>query len=195
MTAAEKLATLDDLAALIRDGKRVELIDNSLVELVPPMPEHGRAAVQFGAQVARHFDPGGGSGGRGGWWILTEVEVRFTPRRVLRPDVVGWRRERLPSPWGKWPVDVVPDWVCEVISPGNEAHDRVLKRRIYASSGVAHYWLLDIRNRCLEALTLRDGRWVEDGVFDESEAVRIAPFAEIELRVGDFLPPLEATAA
>ncbi len=42
---------------------------------------------------------------------------------------------------------VVPDWVCEVLSPSTESKDREIKMPIYARFGVAHAWLVDPRKR------------------------------------------------
>jgi Uma2 family endonuclease len=87
---------------------------------------------------------------------------------------------------------VVPDWVCEVLSPSTAARDRIIKRRLYAQAEVPFYWLIDPEVRGLEALTLRDGGWVELGVFDDTATARIAPFEAIELEIGRLFLPKEA---
>jgi Uma2 family endonuclease len=105
--------------------------------------------------------------------------------------VAGWRRERLPEPWGQRPLEVVPDWTCELVSPAKPAHDRVLKRKLYAEAGVAFYWIVDPQARTLETLRLDTVArvWVEVGAYDDASTARIAPFGAIELEVGRFLPP------
>lgn len=122
--------TVDDLLALPSDA-RAELIDGNIVHLPPPLPEHGRAQRTIGRFIGGPFDDDHGRGGPGGWWILPEVEVRVAGE-IVRPDASGWSRERLPSPWGMRPIEVVPDWICEALSPSNEGHDRVYKANIYA---------------------------------------------------------------
>lgn len=126
---------------------------------------------------------------------LVEVDVALSLHDVVRPDLAGWRRERLPRPGSKRPIEVVPDWVCEVLSPTSAARDRVTKRALYARSGVAHCWLIDPDARVLEALALRDGTWVEVGVYDDTATARIAPFEAIELEVGRPFLPREADEA
>ena len=110
----------------------------------------------------------------------------------MRPDLSGWRRERLPQPGRVRPIEVVPDWVCEVLSPSTAARDRITKRRLYAQAGVPYYWLIDPELRALEALALRDGVWVEVGVYEETTTARIAPFDAIELEIGRLFLPKEA---
>ena len=50
----------------------------------------------------------------------------------------------------------VPPLVVEILSPSNEAEDRVAKRAEYAQLGVAVYWIVDFPNRAIEILALRD---------------------------------------
>jgi Uma2 family endonuclease len=79
--------------------------------------------------------------------------------------------------------------VCEVLSASNPVRDRVTKRRLYATHGVAHYWMVDPDARTLEALSLRDGNWMDAGAFDETALARVAPFEAVEIAVGRlFLP-------
>ncbi len=73
------------------------------------------------------------------------------------PDLAGWRRERMARPSSGHRVTVVPDWVCEILSPSTESKDRVIKMPIYARFGVVHAWLVDPLKRTLDAYTLPDG--------------------------------------
>jgi Uma2 family endonuclease len=79
-----------------------------------------------------------------------------------------------------------------VLSPSTAGRDRVAKRNLYARAGVPYYWLIDPDARVLEALTLRDGAWLEVGAYDDTSVARIAPFEAIELEVGRLFLPGEA---
>jgi Uma2 family endonuclease len=200
MTApAKKLATYEDLLAL-PEGVRAEIWDGEIVYLegglgpggaMPPapLPRHLRAQRALGHFIGGSYDDDDGHGGPGGWWILPEADVRFASYGIVRPDVSGWRRDRLLNPWDVRPIDVVPDWICEVVSPSNIAHDRVKKRALYARHGVAFYWLIDPAERTLEALRLDGEGWRELGAYDDDSVARIAPFEAIELEVGRLFPP------
>jgi Uma2 family endonuclease len=103
------------------------------------------------------------------------------------PDLAGWRRERLPElPEG--PIDVVPDWVCEVLSPTTRQHDLRIKRPLYAEAGVGHMWLVDVDARTVVVSRNEGGRWVELGVWAESERLRAEPFEAFELPLADLWP-------
>src|SRR4051812_38911225 len=119
-------ATYADLEAL-PEGVRAELIDGEIVTEPSPLPEHSNVQRRLGIAVGNPYQDQHGRGGPGGWWIFLEVDVRFDERRVLRPDVAGWHRERLPRPNVR-PIEIAPDWVCEVISPTSRARDRIRKK-------------------------------------------------------------------
>lgn len=191
MHAANRLATYEDLLAL-PEGTRGEVIAGVVVAPPSPLPKHGRAQGVVGRIIGGPFDYDDGRGGPGGWWILPEVDVRFTRHDIVKPDLSGWRRERLVEPWEVRPIDVVPDWVCEILSPSNAADDRVRKRRLYAEHGVAFYWLLDPGARTLEALRLDPASkaWIEVGSYDDASLARVAPFEAVEIEVTRFFPPL-----
>ena len=188
--APKKLATYDDILAL-PEGVRGEVIGGALTTPPAPLPRHARAQAALGRSIGGPFDADDGRGGPGGWWVLPEVDVRLSPHDIVRPDIAGWRRERLPEPWDTRPIDVVPDWICEIPSPSNIGDDRVRKRRLYATHGVPFYWLLDPMARTLEALRLDvvTKAWIEIGSYDDDSIDRIAPFEAIELEVARLFPP------
>jgi Uma2 family endonuclease len=103
---------------------------------------------------------------------------------IVRPDVAGWRRERSPQRPTGTGIALRPDWICEVISPGNAANDTVKKLRLYHRAGVPHYWLVDPREATLSVL-----RWSEPGYITlqtatRGEIVRAEPFEQIAIPVG-----------
>lgn len=135
----------EPLAELIAAGEdaRLELVDGALAG-VETSGEHADAQLGVGAPIrSRYHRAGGGDGAAGGWWIYVEPTVQLTLREVYRPDLAGWRRDRTPDRPVGFPIHAVPDWVCEVLSPSNAAHDLSHKRRAYHAAKVGHYWLVD----------------------------------------------------
>ena len=109
VTAALSLATYDELLAL-PDGERGEIVRGSLVLAPAPLPRHSKVQGALRRFIGGAFDDDDGRGGPGGWWVLLEVDVRLGRHDIVRPDLAGWRRERLLDPWDLRPIDVVPDW-------------------------------------------------------------------------------------
>lgn len=175
-------ATLDDLLAIPEEDRNHEIIDGALYEKDAAHVRHGSAQFEFGALLTPYRRKAGGRG-PGGWWFAMETECFLAPDQIYKPDVAGWRRERLPELPEKWPVRVVPDWVCEILST-NKRHDLVEKKRGYHRATVGHYWIVDPVDH-----TLTVHRWHEDGylevlVAERGETVRAEPFDAIELFVG-----------
>ena len=84
---------------------------------------------------------------------------------------------------------VVPDWVCEVLSPSTESRDRQVKMPIYAQFGVAFAWLIDPLRHTLEAYTLETGAWREIGRFAGAVRVSVAPFEAVTINLDDLWAP------
>jgi hypothetical protein len=128
--------------------------------------------------------PAGGA--NGGWWILPEPEIHFVrDTEVVVPDLAGWRRERMPAMPRDHRFEVVPDWVCEILSPSTAQKDRTLKLPLYARYCVAHAWLVDPLAHTLEAFELRDSQWVLLGAIREDDAVCFPPFAAVSFSLAD----------
>lgn len=177
-----KRATLDDLLAIPEEQRRHEVIDGTLAEKGAATGEHGAAQRKLSAYVDP-FDRKPGGRWPGGWWFATEVDILFDPSNVFRPDIVGWRRDRLAERPRGTPITTRPDWVCEILST-NRRNDLVRKKRVYHHHAVPHYWILDP-----DESTLAVHRWTESGylevlVAERGETVHAEPFELIAIQVG-----------
>ena len=135
--------TVDELRALPDDGNRYEVVDGEL--LVTPAPSwlHQDAVGELFlllAPYARRNDL---------HCILAPAEVRFSPNRVVQPDVFV-----VPFIGGRKParLDDVHRLILavEVLSPSSARADRHSKRHLYQSQGVPEYWIVDPANRFVE---------------------------------------------
>nr|WP_194366155.1 Uma2 family endonuclease [Thiospirillum jenense] len=176
--------TLTDL--LNTPADRVELIDGTIVQRPMARMEHGlvqhRASVELGP-----FDrPTGPSG----WWIATEVSVHYAAHQCPTHDLAGWRKERLPHrPSGV--VELAPDWVCEIVSPGHERKDTLTLFLLLQRQQVPYYWLIWPEERALVAWHLDGGSYKVIASCTAPNAAeqkqRIPPFDAIELDLGYIL--------
>jgi Uma2 family endonuclease len=177
-------ATVADLLAIPPEERFHEIIDGELVRKAMPSGEHGDAQSALASRIKGPFQRRPGGKLPGGWWIYTEVEVEFAPGQVYRPDVVGWRRERVPDRPRGTPIAIRPDWTCEVLSPSNPGTDRVKKLNHYHRFHVPHYWIVDPIEESLSVF-----RWTADGYLlvlaaDRHARVHAEPFEAVELPVG-----------
>jgi Uma2 family endonuclease len=176
-----RIATYADLE-MLPEHLVGEIIGGELYTQARPRGTHGTASWVLGEELGPPFRRG--RGGPGGWILLPEPELWLGPRPdVLVPDLAGWRRERLPT------VDVAhfttsPDWICELLSEGTRAHDRVRKVPLYARERVAHVWLVDPAEKTLEVLRLDGDGYRLVLAADGDDPVRAEPFDAIALELG-----------
>ena len=182
--STKRPATLADLMAIPEEERFHEVIGGELVRKAAPSGEHGGAQFDLAALLATAYRRPSGAGRPGGWWFAAEVEIELAPHEIYRPDLLGWRRERVPERPRGMPIRIRPDWVCEVLSRTSEQRDRGTKFEGYRRAGVPHYWLVDPQ---AEMLTVH--RWTQEGYLvvlnaSRGERVRAEPFDAIELQVG-----------
>ena len=177
-------ATLAEFLAIPDETRFHEIIDGELVRKAMPSPPHARSQVNVVGRIHQPFGrrPSGPPSAPGGWWFLTEAEILFGGE-PLRPDVAGWRRERLPRIPDETPMSVIPDWVCEILSATHSTNDTVKKKRIYHPSGVQHYWIIDPREETLCVYRHTKEGYLEVLAAERGEQVRAEPFGAIELPV------------
>jgi Uma2 family endonuclease len=177
---AKRRATYEDLLA-VPEHFVAEILNGELVTHPRPAAPHAHAASNLGGELYGPFTRG--KGGPGGWVILDEPELH-QQGHVLVPDLAGWRRERMPEVPETAAIELVPDWVCEILSPSTAAVDRADKMPIYAELGVSYVWLLDPLTCTLEVYQLDAQRYTVLGTWRGKAVVRAAPFDAIELELG-----------
>lgn len=68
------------------------------------------------------------------------VRLRADRKTIVEPDIsVICDRSKLTDRG----CTGAPDWIIEIVSPGNSSHDYVLKLNLYANAGVREYWIVD----------------------------------------------------
>ncbi len=183
MQLAESYALYDRLTAL-PEGLTGEILNGQLHAQPRPSGSHRGVESALQIELGGPFDRG--RGGPDGWRILVEPEIHFVrDREVCVPDLAGWRRGRLPQLPTDQRFEVLPNWVCEILSPSTESKDRQIKMPIYARYGVRFAWLVDPLKQMLEAFTLEEGDWRQLGTWRGGETVAVTPFDAVQLALRD----------
>jgi Uma2 family endonuclease len=149
-----------------------EVVGGVLVEREGAPFEHGYAQLRIGASV-----------GPGGWWIAVEAEVDYGSGSIYRHDLAGWRRDRVPErPTGRC-LAMRPDWVCEIVSPSNWAHDTVTKFHTLQAAAVPHYWLVDLEHGVLTVYRFGGKVYEVAQLAQPGQQLRLEPFDALTLDV------------
>ncbi|EYF08530.1 Uma2 family endonuclease [Chondromyces apiculatus] len=176
-------ATTADLAA-VPEHLVAEIVDGELYTFARPGTAHTVVASRLGMDLGGPFDRG--RGGPGGWNIIDEPQLHlWSDGTVLIPDLAGWRRERMPRPPRTGKFTLVPDWICEILSPSTATHDRIRKMPLYAAVGVTWVWLIDPLAGSLEVYHLGPGgRWVTELLVSGNITVSAPPFDAVPQDLG-----------
>ena len=158
-----------------------ELIDGALYLQPRPAARHVRTASRLGALLGPPFDLG--RGGPGGWTLLYEPEVHIG-EDVVVPDLAGWQTEAAEAvDWSLAFFEVVPQWVCEVLSPSTARLDRLIKLDLYLRAGVRWAWLVDPVERSVEVFRASEAGWVRVQTATGEETVALEPFEAVALEL------------
>ena len=112
----------------------IEIVDGMVVVSPSASKRHNRLARLLANALEAAAGPD--------WNADTDFDVRLQdiPLTNRRPDVVVYRADT---------IDITPTrpehvlLVAEIVSPGSETTDRIVKLNQYAKSGIAFYWRIE----------------------------------------------------
>lgn len=180
----KKVWTYADLEAMPEDGMRYEILDGELfVSGAPAMIHQWIIGQLYWLLRAKQGDA------IGSVWF-SPLDVVLSPTRVVEPDIIVLRTPAKLHLNKKY-IDFVPDLVMEVLSPTNQKHDRLRKRRFYARCRVPEYWIVDPESSTVEVLALVEGglSYRQVGWYGPGDRVQSLTFDRLELAVDEIFPP------
>ena len=120
------------------DGVRAELIDGELWNLTSPSRKHQEIVAELTYAIKVHIAAFGGPCKV--YQAPFAVNLFGDDSAFVEPDLsVACDRTKL-SDRG---CEGAPDFVIEVVSPGNPGMDYVTKLNLYKEAGVREYWICD----------------------------------------------------
>jgi Uma2 family endonuclease len=148
------------------DKLRVELIDGDCCVREPPAPSRVHQQIIGGLyhQVFTALE------GKSPEVYFGPFDVRLPKSDEADEDVTTVVQPDLLVVCDPRKLDVrgmrgAPDWVVEVLSPSNPAHDKVVKFGVYERAGVQEFWLVDPKRREFTIYLLDEGRYGAPAVF------------------------------
>jgi Uma2 family endonuclease len=177
---ANKVWTYDDLVRMPepQDGKRYEILDGELVVSPSPALRHQYVLGRVFYALMREIQDA-----RRGLVFTAPLDVVLSWTRVVIPDLVAVRADRFEILQRRG-VFGPPDLVIEILSPSNRRYDQNRKRRIYASSGIPEYWIIDPDGNTLDQLVLGERDYVLDGVYEPGDRLHSVVF-DFEIDVAE----------
>jgi len=133
----DEIYTIDDIYAL-PDGERAELIDGKIYYMAPPSKTHQKISGRLYQTIANYIDSKNG-----------KCEIYAAPFAVfLNKDDINYIEPDISVICDLSKLDEkgchgAPDWIIEIVSPGNKSMDYFTKLFKYRNADVREYWIVD----------------------------------------------------
>ena len=164
------------------DDERWELIDGELFRMPSPNVDHQITSGRLFLRMAPFVDE------RDLGIVLdAPMDVVLSDSDVVEPDLLFISNERM-GIIAALNVQGAPDLVVEIHSPSTAQRDLTAKRELYARHGVKEYWPIDPVARTVTVLLLRDGEFVEVGVYKEGDTVTSPTLEGFSFGVEEIFP-------
>lgn len=138
--ASPALQTAEDLLGFRKPGKTAELVRGVLIVREPPSTRHGARSARL-LHVVRDFVVRHDLGDV--FAQDTGFKIEHDPDTVRAPDVAFVARDRLGQIPDEGYAELAPDWVAEILSPGDRPGEVLEKVGQWLSAGVRLVWVLD----------------------------------------------------
>src|SRR5690348_14626955 len=159
------------------DGNRYEVIDGELYVTPPPIVAHQYPSGQLYGSIWSYLQTH-----PNGLLFSAPIGVILGEHGGFQPDLVYVSNEHRAIITDQG-IEGAPDLVVEILSPSTQSRDRGIKFRGYAAAGVIHYWIVDPRQRTLEAYRLSDAGYGEPVIYGSDAVFRPDVFPGLEIQI------------
>lgn len=120
------------------DGVRAELIDGQFYDMASPSRRHQGILSELHIVIGNYI-----KSKKGPCKVYPApfaVKLFNDKKTIVEPDIsVICDPDKLTDKG----CSGAPDWIIEIVSPGNPGHDYVRKLNLYLDAGVREYWIVD----------------------------------------------------
>jgi Uma2 family endonuclease len=168
-------------AGILGEDSRVELISGQIVDMAPIGPPHHGMVIRLTRLLP------GALAGRG--VLSVQNPVRLDDGSEPEPDVAV-PRPRADDYATATPCPPDVPLLIEV-ADSSLAGDRAIKLPLYAESGIAECWIVNLVERVVEVYRQpRDGRFADFRRVSPGEVLDVALLPGVALPVADVFPPI-----
>lgn len=173
----QTLFQISDWEALLPD-KKSYFLDGKIIDMSPTSWDHGAIQANLTTTIKtlirtkKDLD----TNQTDDWLIINEASVKYkTNNSGFIHDIAGWKKSRWILPKISHAIDVSPDWVCEILSPSNSSKDFVDVKQVLMLEKVPHYWIVDIKRKCIIVYAIEDNYTIARTFFLQGEKSLVIP--------------------
>lgn len=138
-----QLITMEQYEALPED-KRAEVFDGVIYDMSSPSQDHQTISMELSTILNTYIKSKEGSCRV--FHAPFDVKLNDNPLTIVQPDImIVCDKDKLD---GKR-YNGAPDFIIEIVSPGNPADDYIRKLYYYKNYGVKEYWIVDPRRKTI----------------------------------------------
>ena len=163
-------------------GVRLELVNGEIAVSPSPVPDHSYVVGTLYSLIRSYIDE------HDLGQLFLDVDTIFGEFDVRRPDILFFGKTRLHL-IGNKAMQGPPDLAIEVLSPSSVQTDRRDKFKLYAAGKVKYYWIVDPKQRTIEAHRLRAGKYVGRIRGSGSDIVQLPPFDDLKVPLAKLWRP------
>lgn len=168
-------------AGIFHPEERVELIAGKIIRMSAKGTAH-TAAVRRTARILRNLLANQAE-------VYTQDPIQLNNFSEPEPDVAVVRID--PLDYADHHPTVSEIYLIIEVADSSFKYDRETKGKVYAKSGIADYWVLDVNERKLHLFRepTQEG-YLSEVIFSEEASVSPLQFLEEAIALQDMLPPV-----
>ena len=170
--ALQSMHTTEDIYAL-PEGERAELIDGQMFMMAPPSRWHQYISMELSAAIHEYIRQKGGQCKV--YAAPFAVFLNADNKNYVEPDISVICDQSKLTDRG---CEGAPDWVIEIVSPGSERMDYMIKLLKYNTAGVREYWIVDQRKNRIMVYDFGNDAMSE---YSFSDKVKVGIYEDLEI--------------
>jgi Uma2 family endonuclease len=155
--------TAEDYRRLPDSGPRFQLIEGELYKSPAPNRYHQVISRNLEFLLLKHLEKH-----PLGELYHAPFDVYLSEHDVFQPDVVFVKKENFDVLTDAG-VEGTPDFLVEILSPGNAYLDKKAKLRVYARVGVQELWIVDPETRTVQVYFLQQDAQMPAATYGEQD--------------------------
>lgn len=150
------------------ENARAELIDGQFYDMAAPSRIHQKISSELYTIINNYIKSN--EGPCEAYYAPFAVKLFDDSKTIVEPDIsVICDKDKLTDRG----CTGAPDWIVEIVSPGNPGHDYVKKLNLYLDAGVREYWIIDPQQRTILVYFFEKSVHVRQYTFDDTVQVNI----------------------